>query len=415
MKHSIRATWASSSYTLTLLLIMFIDGVGMSLVLPLIGDLFSTGPNSIIAANTPSWLSYFYYGGSLACFSGAMIIGAAALGQLSDQKGRKYSLYLSLIGAIIGYLICAFAIYISAPILFLSGRVIDGLTAGSIPVAQAMLTDVDGQQNKITSIGKVMFALTSGYMFGPIIASVAFSSKQHLLSLPFILVALLCLACISLLSLIPDTSQMEEKKTRLDLTIALRQIKALLVMPNIRLGLLIFFLFQCAWTLFYQCLPKLALPVINLYGGNASLVMAEVGIGMCFAFCLVVPKVQTLSTKRVVPDCSLLFTLASATLLTLSVNFFSFQVLSTLMAILYAVGYSAMLAFLVSISDDHQRGLIFGSIASICAISATVTALLGSTIISINYNLLILVLFVTSLVALVLFSKMSRETVANTA
>ena len=66
MKHSIRATWASSSYTLTLLLIMFIDGVGMSLVLPLIGDLFSTGPNSIIAANTPSWLSYFYYGGSLA-------------------------------------------------------------------------------------------------------------------------------------------------------------------------------------------------------------------------------------------------------------------------------------------------------------------------------------------------------------
>ena len=401
MKHSIRATWASSSYTLTLLLIMFIDGVGMSLVLPLIGDLFSTGPNSIIAANTPSWLSYFYYGGSLACFSGAMIIGAAALGQLSDQKGRKYSLYLSLIGAIIGYLICAFAIYISAPILFLSGRVIDGLTAGSIPVAQAMLTDVDGQQNKITSIGKVMFALTSGYMFGPIIASVAFSSKQHLLSLPFILVALLCLACISLLSLIPDTSQMEEKKTRLDLTIALRQIKALLVMPNIRLGLLIFFLFQCAWTLFYQCLPKLALPVINLYGGNASLVMAEVGIGMCFAFCLVVPKVQTLSTKRVVFYCFLLFTLASATLLTLSV--------------LYAVGYSAMLAFLVSISDDHQRGLIFGSIASICAISATVTALLGSTIISINYNLLILVLFVTSLVALVLFSKMSRETVANTA
>jgi MFS family permease len=85
------------------------------------------------------------------------------------------------------------------------------------------------------------------------------------------------------------------------------------------------------------------------------------------------------------------------------------------MAILYAVGYSAMLAFLVSISDDHQRGLIFGSIASICAISATVTALLGSTITSINYNLLILVLFVTSLVALVLFSKMSRKTVANTA
>ena len=98
MKHSIRATWASSSYTLTLLLIMFIDGVGMSLVLPLIGDLFSTGPNSIIAANTPSWLSYFYYGGSLACFSGAMIIGAAALGQLSDKRDENIVyIYLSLV------------------------------------------------------------------------------------------------------------------------------------------------------------------------------------------------------------------------------------------------------------------------------------------------------------------------------
>lgn len=409
MECSTKATWTSSRYTLTLLLIMFIDGVGMSLVLPLIDELFSTGPHSIISSDTPTWLSYFYYGGSLACFSAAMVIGAAALGQLSDQKGRKYSLYLSLIGAIIGYLICAFAIYISSPLLFLSGRVIDGLTAGSVPVAQAMLADMDNQQNKITSIGKVMFALTSGYMFGPVIASLAFSSEQHFLSLPFLLVALLCLACTFFLGLIPESSYRVQKKIRLDLTIALKQIKTLLVMPNIRMSLLSFFLFQCAWTLFYQCLPKLVFPGIDLSGSNTSLVMAEVGVGMCVAFCLIVPKVQALPAKRVALYCFSLFTLVSAALLSFPINFFSFQTLSTIMAISYAIGYSAMMAFLVSIADDHQRGLIFGSIASICAISATVTALLGAAITSINYKLLILVLVITSLVTLILFSKISRQ------
>ena len=91
--------------TLTLLFIMFIDGVGMSLVLPLIGDLFSPGKYSLLNQDASAWVNQLYYGASLASFSISMIFGSSMLGQLSDKIGRKRTLGISLMGAFLGYII----------------------------------------------------------------------------------------------------------------------------------------------------------------------------------------------------------------------------------------------------------------------------------------------------------------------
>tara|TARA_R110000868_G_scaffold123197_2_gene326393 strand:- start:527 stop:1777 length:1251 start_codon:yes stop_codon:yes gene_type:complete len=406
------SSWLAMN-TATLFLIMFIDGLGMSLVLPLIGDLFSTSPNSIISPETPTWVYQLYYAGSLACFSGAMIFGAVVIGQISDAIGRKITLQLALFGTVIGYLVCALAIVIKSPILFLLGRTVDGLTAGSIPVAQAMLSDLDSRKNKMTSIGLVMFAVTSGYMFGPVIAGIAFagSEGQHLY-LPFLLVALLSTACMGLLSLI-QVSKSQSSRLRIDLTVAYTQIKALLNERALRLSLFGFFLFQCAWTLFYQYLPQMQLHIQNLTPSKMSLLLSEVGVGMCVTFCFIVPRSQNyLSPKQLILGCVSTFTLLSTAFLMMEINWQQFQFISVMMAVLYAVGYSAMLAYLISISNDNQRGLIFGSVASICAISATFTALLGGTLTGISYSLFFQVLALTSLAALLSFALKRPQPVA---
>lgn len=398
-----------------LFLIMFIDGVGMSLVLPLIGELFSNNVNSMIPLNTPHWIYLLYYAGSLACYSGAMIIGAVLLGQLSDTIGRKNTLYLSLIGAVIGYLVCSLAVIIKWPLLLLFGRVVDGLTAGSIPVAQAMLSDIDSRQNKMTSIGLVMFAVTSGYMLGPVIASVAFANEQyHLLYLPFLLVAALCTICISLLGLINESKQIKnDNGIQFDLTVAFRQIKALLEERDLRPGLFGFFLFQSAWTLFYQYLPQMQLSTQNLSSSKTTLLLTEVGIGMCVAFCIIVPKAQKyFLPKQWVLGCVTLFTFFSFSFLNLHINWIQFQLTSICMSILYAVGYSAMLAYLLSIANENQKGLILGSVASICAISATITALLGSMLTGVSYSFFFQGIALASCIALLLFVKSTRSLVS---
>ncbi len=404
------STWLHTSQTLALLLIMFIDGVGISLVLPLIGDLFSKGSHSLLSEQAPHWLNQFYYGASLASFSIAMIFGAGILGQLSDKHGRKLVLNLSLLGSFIGYVICAFAVILKLPLFFILGRVIDGLTAGSIPVAQATLSDMDHRTNKMTSIGRVMFAVTSGYMLGPVIASTAFIGQAEMLYLPFFLVGLSCLLSIGLLSLIPENKPTASDPGKFQLFNAFKQIYVLFQIGTLRSALFSFFLFQCAWTLFYQYIPKFQLAGHSINASNINLLMALVGAAMCFAFCLAVPKVQNkLSPIKLINACFIAFCLLALSLLSSTYNFAGLTGIAIGMALFYAVGYSAMLGFLMSIANDSEKGLILGSVASICAISATVTAALGGYLNAINQLLFLSVLLVLGIGATLLFVNASYK------
>ncbi|KAF0138747.1 MAG: major facilitator superfamily permease [Rhodospirillaceae bacterium] len=113
-------------------------------------------------------LQNILYSASLAAYSFAMIFGATVLGQLSDRIGRTRTLGLALIGSLAGYLVCGAAVALKMPMLFLLGRFVGGLFAGSVPVAQVALLDMKTKENRMTGIGLGMFAVTSGYIFDPI-------------------------------------------------------------------------------------------------------------------------------------------------------------------------------------------------------------------------------------------------------
>ena len=400
-------SWHHASQTLTLLLIMFIDGVGMSLIIPLSGDLFSPGAYSLLSADAPNWINQFYYSANLAAFSIAMIFGASILGQLSDKYGRKLVLNLSLLGALAGYLICAIAVISHAPSLFILGRIIDGLTAGSIPVAQAILTDIDSKSNQMTSIGRVMFAVTSGYMFGPVIAGSAYLGNTPSHTLPFLVIALSCIGCIGLLRLIKETKSPQSNLQKLQFFSSLTSVVNLFKLYALRSALLSFFLFQCAWTLFYQYLPKLQL-------GNSTALMAAIGAAMCFGFCFLVPKLK-IAPVKLISVCFTLFAVFNFSFLVPDLSYDLFSVVAVGMALLYAVGYSAMLGFVLSISSDSEKGLILGSVASICAISAALTALLGGYLNALSNIAFFSVLLLMSLTALLMFFNASRTQILKAA
>ena len=61
------------------------------------------------------------------------------LGRLSDRMGRKKILVTSILGSAVGWIITAFAPNVWFVFL---GRIIDGVTAGNITIAQAILGDI---------------------------------------------------------------------------------------------------------------------------------------------------------------------------------------------------------------------------------------------------------------------------------
>lgn len=85
-------------------------------------------------------------------------VASPLLGRLSDRMGRKKILAISVFGSAIGWIITAFA-----PNFWwvLVGRIIDGITAGNMTIAQAILSDISKDEKE-----RAQYFGIFGMMFG---------------------------------------------------------------------------------------------------------------------------------------------------------------------------------------------------------------------------------------------------------
>lgn len=92
------------------------------------------------------------------------LIAGPILGRMSDRTGRRPLLLVSQAGTLVGFLILAYAG--SLWVVFLS-RIIDGLTAGNLSLAQAYISDVTEPENRAKSFGIIGIAFGMGFLIGP--------------------------------------------------------------------------------------------------------------------------------------------------------------------------------------------------------------------------------------------------------
>jgi DHA1 family tetracycline resistance protein-like MFS transporter len=137
----------------TIFLIVFVDVFGFGLILPLLP--YYAG--QFQASNVVIGL----LGASYALGS---MVGSPILGRLSDRFGRRPLLLVSVFGTLVGYVVLGLAQ--SLWMLFL-GRVIDGLTAGNITVAQSYIADITDEKNRARGLGITGAAFGLGFILGP--------------------------------------------------------------------------------------------------------------------------------------------------------------------------------------------------------------------------------------------------------
>jgi MFS family permease len=120
---------------------------------------------------------------------------------MSDHVGRRPLLLLSQAGTFIGFLILAYANALW--LLFLS-RVIDGLTAGNLSLAQAYISDVTKPEDRAKSFALIGIAFGMGFLIGPGISGFL---SQYSFQLPiFVAAGLSATSILATYFLLPSTS-----------------------------------------------------------------------------------------------------------------------------------------------------------------------------------------------------------------
>lgn len=99
-----------------------------------------------------------------ASFSACQLISGPILGRLSDRHGRKPILMTSQVGTCVGLLMMGLSDRLEW--LFV-GRMLDGLTAGNLSIAQAYIADVTRPEHRTKAFGLIGIAFGLGFLVGP--------------------------------------------------------------------------------------------------------------------------------------------------------------------------------------------------------------------------------------------------------
>lgn len=151
---------------------MLVDVLGFTIVIPLLPFYaLHFGASPLIATALVS------------VYAICALISTPIIGRLSDQYGRKPLLMYSQAGTCVGFLVLAFSSSLS---MVFVGRILPGLSAGNLSIAQAYISDHTAPQDRAKAFGVIGIAFGIGFMFGPALGGWL---GDYALDLPFFVAA----------------------------------------------------------------------------------------------------------------------------------------------------------------------------------------------------------------------------------
>jgi DHA1 family tetracycline resistance protein-like MFS transporter len=263
--------------------VVLIDMLGFGLVMPLLpyyAESFHASPLVI--------------GLLVASFAAASLLGAPLMGRLSDRFGRRPLLLLSITGTFAGYVLLGFAQPIGQRLanLFASQavdaftigvlffcRIVDGLTAGNITVAQAYISDVTAEKDRAAGLGIIGSAFGLGYIIGPSVGGLLAHWGFNIP--PLVAACFAFLNLVAILFLLPE-SLTEARRSAIRqqrvLPLTVRSLVAVMKRPKVGHLFIIRFFIMLAYAIFWTIFPLYAEMKLELTAQSTGLIMTFIGL-----------------------------------------------------------------------------------------------------------------------------------------
>lgn len=251
-----------------LIAISFLATMGMTVVIPVLP--FVVQRYLPGGTNLALWVGILESVYALCAF-----LAAPALGVLSDRYGRKPVLIISVLGSAVGYLL--FGIGGAIWVLLLS-RIIDGLTAGDMPVLFAYLADITPPEDRAKRYGMLGALSGVGFMIGP--AAGGLLAQLDLNAPVFVTAAIALVVGILAAVALPETHRPENRITSVKL-INLQPftiVKDAFARRELRALLIGFALISLPFAFFVNNFSVLALDTLNWGPTQVGLLTSGIGV-----------------------------------------------------------------------------------------------------------------------------------------
>ena len=408
----------SFSVIMPLFMVIFIDTLSGTILGPILPTLFVNSPDSILSPNISPTLRYFLFGFTQSLFFIATFFASPILGDLSDRLGRKKVLMISLFGGFLSYLLSVISVLTHNISLLLIGRLIAGISGGSISAAKAAVIDVSSEANKTAYIGYVLMALSLGTIVGPLLSGVLSNSnwsRWFHVTTPLYVAAMLSLLNVIYLYISFKESYTPTAKP-IDILSGLTTFTTAFKMPNLR-GLATSFLFmQFGWAIFVQFIPLFLALRYQFTSYKIGIFMSCMGVGFTLAFCYLLGMLTARFALRKIALYSIALILVFIFMI-ISINHeMTTWILSIPAATCLAIAYSVLVSLFSDAVNKDQQGWVMGLTGAISAFSFGLAGLVAGFLVDINASApiwLALILLIISVIS-VYFTTDREQTIINT-
>ncbi|MFV8819194.1 MFS transporter [Haliea sp. E17] len=306
----------------------------------------------------------------MSLYSLGMLVATPVMGRLSDIHGRKPVLVLSMVGAIIGYLMLGFAE--SIWVIALS-RLLAGSMAGNISAAQAYIADITSPADRAKGMGMIGAAFGIGFILGPALGSWLAGddfATANLVTPALLSAALATLALLTVIFRLPESLHPTHRAAareapRVGRIRALGMLWSRNLVPQFLIGVLFYNLgaglVEAIYPLWVRDTgiaagPRDLTPLL-LAGG---LVMAVVQGG------LIGPLARRFGERCLFQWGALLFTLAMLATIAAGTksNYYAAMAAIALQSIASALVLTSMQSLVSQLAEPQERGMLLGVYAS---------------------------------------------------
>jgi DHA1 family tetracycline resistance protein-like MFS transporter len=378
----------SSLAALSLFMVICIDGMGWGIVFPLFNPIFLGNSIGIFHAGTSLATRNFWFISMIALYSCFMFFGSPLLGALSDQYGRKKILLISMGGSALGFLLCVPGIYEANLFLIILGRIISGITSGSMAVAQAAMVDISTEKELPSRLGLIGAANAIGFSIGPVVGG--FFLDTHLFphphyGLPFLFCALLFMGITLFTQLAFKETFVPKHHHKINWLEGFHQLKIAFTLTKTRHLFIIFSLFLFAHSIFFSCVPLLLTVRFHQTPADVGYFLTYFSTLFSLTLIFITPKIIAKFDLKKTVFGGFVVQLLGYFIMTFIYPISLLWVVTLLLALAIPSIYVGMVSLISQQADKEHQGRIMGVTASIMAITWTAGPLLASTTVRISY------------------------------